>query len=180
MIFLDIEYQPQYFFIYLKYFFFSIFGAIIIGIIPVTVQYLLLINRQYKKTLKDAGILDTVNDSWEEDVRITAGNSKNKCVFNPQNVHYISSDENYITIFLFNKELLSKTIIRGTLRSVESELNKCKLFIRCHNRYIVNVKHVNRSVGNSQNFRLILNKSEIEIPVSRSKVSSILKIIPKN
>lgn len=176
----DVEFNIYNTSLYLEFFFYFILIAIIIGVIPISLHYFFLINKQYKKTLKDAGIFDDNKDSWGEDIIIKAGNKKKQYVFNTQNIHYILSDENYVIIYHFNKETLCKNMIRGTLQAVETDLKKYSQFVRCHNRYIVNTKHIYKTDGNTQNLKLLLQKSNTKIPVSRSKAPHLLKIVTHN
>ncbi|MCX6254999.1 MAG: hypothetical protein NTV31_11060, partial [Bacteroidia bacterium] len=73
-----------------KYLLFSIWTAILVGSIPVTISYIVTINRIYKTALKDAAIpLEEI--LWESEVIIRAGNPKNEFKYNPKNIVYLCS-----------------------------------------------------------------------------------------
>jgi hypothetical protein len=156
-----------------KYFLFTIWAAILVGIIPVTIGYFVSFNRLYLAALKDASIpLDDIY--WESEVIIRGGNPKNEFKFNPKNIVYLCSNDNYITVFTIKGETLSRTHLRGTLKAAESELRKNTSFFRCHKCYIVNSEYADRIFGNNQNMRIKLKTQGLEIPVSRSKAASVL------
>ena len=162
-----------------KYFIFSIWTAILVGSIPVTINYLMIFNRKYKNVLKEAAVSDQTI-SWEDEVIITAGNSKNEFKTNPKNIVYLCSNDNYVTIVTIKDESQNKTTIRGTLKAAESELRKNSRFLRCHKCYIVNLDFVDRITGHNQNMKIRLSPSGFEIPVSRSKTALINKRTKKS
>jgi hypothetical protein len=162
-----------------KYFIFAIWTAILVGSIPVTVKYLLNFNRKYKTVLKEAAIPEE-NTFWEDEVIIRAGNLKNEFRTNPKNIVYLCSNDNYVTIVTVKGSVQSKTTIRGTLKSAESELRRNNRFLRCHKCYIVNLDFVDRVTGHNQNMKIKLLLSETEIPVSRSRADLVNKRTRKN
>jgi LytTr DNA-binding domain len=156
-----------------KYFLFAIWTAILVGIIPATIGYFVSFNRLYRAALKDASI--PISDIfWESEVSIRGGNPRNEFKFNPRNIVYLCSNDNYITVFTIKGETLSRTHLRGTLKAAESELRKNTSFFRCHKCYIVNSEFADHVSGNNQNMRIKLKTHGIEIPVSRSKAASVL------
>jgi LytTr DNA-binding domain len=156
-----------------KYFFFSIWTAILVGIIPVTIGYILSFNRIYKTALKEAAIRPE-EVLWESEVIIKAGNPKNEFKFNPKSIVYLCSNDNYVTIVTIKGETLTRTHLRGTLKAAESELRKNTSFFRCHKCFIVNAEYVDHVKGNIQNMKIKLKPPGPEIPVSRSQAGSIL------
>jgi len=155
-----------------KYFLFAIWTAILVGIIPVTIGYIVFFNRLYRDALKEASIpLDDI--FWESEVTIRGGNPKNDFKFNPRSIVYLCSNDNYITVFTIKGETLSRTHLRGTLKAAESELRKNTSFFRCHKCYIVNSEYADHVSGNNQNMRIKLKTQGLEIPVSRSKAAAV-------
>jgi LytTr DNA-binding domain len=157
-----------------KYFIFALWTAILVGIIPVTIGYIISFNRIYKTALKEAAILPE-EILWETEVIIRAGNQKNECKFNPKNIVYLCSNDNYVTIVTIKGETLSKTHIRGTLKAAESELKKNTPFFRCHKCYIVNAEYADHITGNVQNMKIKLKVQSLEIPVSRAKAAEVIR-----
>jgi hypothetical protein len=162
----------------LRYLLYSVWTAILVGSIPVTINHIMTYNRMYRDALKEAAIPETII-SWEEEVNISAGNPKNEFRFNPKKIVYLCSNDNYVTIVTMKDNVQNKTTIRGTLKFAETELRKNSRFLRCHKCYIVNLDYVDRVTGNNQNMKIRLHHSGAEIPVSRSKADIVTRRISK-
>jgi hypothetical protein len=162
-----------------RYFLFSVWTAILVGSIPVTISHFIVYNKMYRNALKEASIPDEII-LWEDEVRITAGNPKNEFKANPKKIAYLCSNDNYVTIVTIKDNQQNKTTIRGTLKSAESELMKNSRFVRCHKCYIVNLDYVEKVTGHNQNMRIKLLHSGVEIPVSRSKADIVSRKTIKN
>lgn len=160
------------------YLLYSIWTAILVGSIPVTLSYFLSYNRLYKNALKDAAVPeDTI--ILDKEILIKAGYPKNDFRANPKHILYLCSNDNYVTIVTVKDNTQNKTTIRGTLKSAEAELRKNNRFIRCHKCYIVNLDYVEKVTGNSQNMKIRLSPSGAEIPVARSKADEVSRKIEK-
>jgi hypothetical protein len=157
-----------------KYFLFAIWTAILVGIIPVTIGYIVSFNRIYRTALTEAAI-PPEKVLWESEVKIRAGNPKNEFKVNPKSVVYLCSNDNYVTVVTIKGDLLTKTHLRGTLMAAESELRKNTSFFRCHKCFIVNTEYADHVTGNVQNMKIKLKTQGIEIPVSRSKAQEAIR-----
>jgi hypothetical protein len=160
-------------FLYLLY---SIWTAILVGSIPVTITYFIKYNNMYRNALKEAAIPEE-KITWVDEITITAGYPKNDFRINPRNIVFLCSNDNYVTIVTIKDNVQSKTTIRGTLKSAEEELKKNSRFVRCHKCYIVNLDFVEKVTGNNQNMRIKMTPSGTEIPVARSKAEEISRRI---
>jgi len=157
-----------------KYFVIAIWTAILVGIIPVTIGYIVSFNRIYRSALREASIRPE-EVLWETEVLISAGNPKNEFKVNPKNVVYLCSNDNYVTVVTIKGEILTKTHLRGTLKEAESDLKKNTSFFRCHKCYIVNSEYADHISGNIQNMKIRLKTQGVEIPVSRSKAAEAIR-----
>ncbi len=167
--YINIIFHQQFVF---KYFLLAIWTTLLVGIIPVSIGYIISYNRIYKAALEKASIFpDDV--LWEDEVIIRGGNPKNACKLNPKSIVYLSSNDNYITIVTIKGDELNKTHLRGTLRAAEDELMKNTSFMRCHKCYIVNTQFADHLSGNVQNLKIKLKPQGLEIPVSRSKAAEV-------
>jgi len=155
-----------------KYFLFAIWTAILVGIIPVSIGYVISFNRIYRTALKNASI-SPEDVLWEKEVIIRGGNPKNECKLNPKSILYLCSNDNYITVVTIQGDVINKVHLRGTLRAAEDELRKNASFIRCHKCYIVNTFYADHLTGNIQNLKIKLKQQGLEIPVSRSKAAEV-------
>jgi hypothetical protein len=157
-----------------KYFLFAIWTAILVGIIPVTIGYIVSFNRIYRTALREAAITPE-EILWESEVIIRGGNPKNEYKLNPRSIVYLCSNDNYVTIVTIKGETLTKTHLRGTLKAAESELRKNTSFFRCHKCFIVNAEYADHVTGNIQNMKIKLKPQGLEIPVSRSKAGEVIR-----
>jgi hypothetical protein len=157
-----------------KYFLFAIWTAILVGIIPVTIGYIVSFNRIYRSALREAAILPE-HVLWEKEVIIRAGNPKNEFKFDPKSIVYLCSNDNYITVVTIKGETLTKSHLRGTLKAAESELRKNTSFFRCHKCFIVNAEYVDHVTGNVQNMKIKLKPHGLDIPVSRSRAAGVIR-----
>jgi len=157
-----------------KYILLAIWTAILVGIIPASIGYILSVNKLYKTALREASIVPD-ELSWETEVVIRAGNPKNEFKINPKSVVYLCSNDNYVTVVTIKGEILTKTHLRGTLKAAESELRKNTSFFRCHKCFIINSEYADHVTGNIQNMKIRLKTQGVEIPVSRSKAAEVLR-----
>jgi DNA-binding LytR/AlgR family response regulator len=96
--------------------------------------------------------------------------TKNKLV-------YITSADNYIEVFYLSEAaILSRVILRQTLKEVENQLiMHAPTFFRCHKAFIVNQDKIIAIHGNSKSYQLTLEGGNKPIPVSRQKNEELLK-----
>jgi hypothetical protein len=157
-----------------RYFLLAIWTAILVGIIPATISYIVSFNRMYRNALRSASIKPE-DVYWESEVNIRCGNEKNEFKTNPRNILYLCSNDNYVTIVTLVEDTIIKKHMRGTLKAAESELKKNPSFFRCHKCYIVNSEYVHHITGNNQNMKIRLKQHDLEIPVSRAKASEAVR-----
>lgn len=80
---------------------------------------------------------------------------------------YIESSDNYISIKYLHNDQNKSILIRNTLKNLEKEFEN-SLLLRCHRSYMVNVKRVSMVKKEGHNMKLILSSPGNEkIPVSR-------------
>lgn len=69
-------------------------------------------------------------------------------------------------------------LVRNSLKAIEEQL-PIDIFYRCHKRYIINMKHIQKVDGNARNLVLTLENIEEKIPVSRAKTETLLQHFQK-
>lgn len=168
-------------------------ATFLLGIFPIAANVLLKYNRFVTLNQKEAELMEAEVIEFQhrlidsellppEDVKLEtqeipaietlvlmAENEKDKLVLNPNNLFYIESADNYSTvIFLNDDDKVSKKLLRGSLKRIESQIT-FSFIVRCHRSYIVNLKQINHIKGNAQGYRIEF-KSELNdtVPVSRS------------
>lgn len=90
----------------------------------------------------------------------------------PQELIYVKSEGNYLEVYYNHTNYINKQLIRNTLKNIEKILPN-HIFLRCHNRFIINGYHILKVEGNARNLMLHLKNVSEPIPVSRLKAKSI-------
>ena len=97
-----------------------------------------------------------------------------------ENLLYIESAENYVSICYLNKGKVSKYLLRDTLKKVEENFAGTDV-IRCHRSYIVNFEKVKVIRKDRDTLMLELdNPSGTDIPVSKTYVSAVMQTFSRH
>lgn len=92
-----------------------------------------------------------------------------------ENLLYIESAENYVSICYLNKGKISKYLLRDTLKKVEESFAGTDV-IRCHRSFMVNFEKVKVIKKERDGLKLELdNLSEADIPVSKTYVNTVME-----
>ncbi|WP_338767908.1 7TM diverse intracellular signaling domain-containing protein [Bernardetia sp. ABR2-2B] len=111
-----------------------------------------------------SNLISIPTENKEEDFKIES-----------DNLLYIQAADNYLEIIFLENKIISKKLIRNTLKSISEILEKdFPQFFRCHKSYLINLHQVKHISGNSQGYKLHLFYGDELIPVSR-KNNSIIK-----
>ena len=92
-----------------------------------------------------------------------------------ENLLYLESAENYVSICYLNKDKVSKYLLRDTLKKIEETFSGTEI-IRCHRSYMVNFEKV--KVIRKEKDGLMLgfdNPSVTDIPVSKTYVNTVMQ-----
>ncbi len=96
-----------------------------------------------------------------------------------QDILYLESAENYVSICYLNKGKASKYLLRETLKKAEDSFSGTEL-VRCHRSYIVNFDKVKVIRRDKEGLMLELDSpSVIDIPVSKTYVASVMQTFSK-
>jgi uncharacterized protein YunC (DUF1805 family) len=96
-----------------------------------------------------------------------------------ENLLYLESAENYVSICYLNKGKVSKYLLRDTLKKVEENFAGTEI-IRCHRSYMVNFEKVKVIKKDKYGLNLELdNLSVMDIPVSKTYVNSVMHTFSK-
>lgn len=102
-----------------------------------------------------------------------------KFSINKENLLYLESAENYVSICYLNKGKVSKYLLRDTLKKVEESFSGTEI-IRCHRSYIVNFDKVKVIKKDKYGLTLELdNPSVMDIPVSKTYVNTVMQTFSK-
>jgi hypothetical protein len=96
-----------------------------------------------------------------------------------ENLLYLESAENYVSICYLNKDKVSKYLLRDTLKKIEENFSGTEI-IRCHRSYMVNFENVKVISKDKDGLKLGLdNPSVIDIPVSKTYADSVMRTFSK-
>ncbi len=98
-----------------------------------------------------------------------------KLSLSPDNLYYIESDDNYIKVwYTDSKGDLKQYMLRCRLKTVEESFKGSSL-VRCHRKYIVNIKKVSMLRKESEGYVLDLdNESIAPISVTKTYTDTVL------
>jgi hypothetical protein len=96
-----------------------------------------------------------------------------------ENLLYLESAENYVSICYLNKGKVSKYLLRDTLKKAEENFAGTEI-IRCHRSFMVNFEKVKVIRKDKDGLKLEFdNPSVTDIPVSRTYVNSVMQTFSK-
>lgn len=107
--------------------------------------------------------------------QLFAENEKVALQIDPMNLFFVKSEGNYVEVFYQQNQKVHKELIRNSLKAIEEQLSVADFF-RCHNRFLVNLHHIQKVEGNARNFELVLENIEQKIPVSRNKSETLIQL----
>ncbi|MBB1284837.1 LytTR family transcriptional regulator [Flavisolibacter sp. BT320] len=101
-------------------------------------------------------------------ILLRGDNQREEIKLLPENLLYLSSADNYVTVHYWEKGKPVSQLLRSTLKKMEEQLTGHQEFFRCHRMYIVNLHLVQSVSGNAQGLKLHLAGLNEAIPVSRN------------
>ncbi|GAB3640237.1 LytTR family DNA-binding domain-containing protein [Spirosoma arcticum] len=99
-------------------------------------------------------------------------NGKERLSLLPDQLLYVESVGNYVDVHWLNVNQPQKTVLRSTLKEVETALTGYPQFFRCHRAFVVNLNMVSHTEGNARGYQLTLTGTSITVPVSRSYLAA--------
>ena len=125
-----------------------------------------------------------------EEIQETPSNTKDMIAFyddkgilkfsiKKENLLYLESAENYISICYLNKDKVSKYLLRDTLKKVEESFAGTDV-VRCHRSYMVNFEKVKVIKRDKDGLKLELDSlSVLDIPVSKTYIKAVMQTFSK-
>lgn len=156
--------------------FYIVFKVVLICLIPPLIvrfyDRLKLLKQENDTLLREKETLQqTVHefetDSLNKSIEFVSDNINENLVFQLSDIILIKSADNYVEIIYREGSEIKKSMIRSTLKSVETQLGPYSCFIRCHRTAIVNSTHIQRINTNFGSYSLSLREYGEDVPVSR-------------
>jgi hypothetical protein len=160
-------------------FFICQFYTLLIGFVPVTIRTILLRNWRLKIDLQEAikmtEYLGRRKISTDEKIiRLESPFSSRILEVSNHSISYIEAAQNYIIVVLSYDKTNKKEIIRLTMKEAHHQIND-PLIVFCHRSYMVNLRKVRRITSQSTSSGLILEDTDMVIPLSNSYRDAIKK-----
>jgi hypothetical protein len=149
--------------------------ALFIGIIPFGFFTLINYRHLFAEEISQEFVsqqAEAATAAAEEKIHIISRLKKEELSFFPHELLYVESDGNYVIFHLADEHKIRTELIRNSLNEIELQLSGNHYFARVHRAFIVNVKNICSTKGNTLGYRLKFFGSDVEIPVSRQNVQS--------
>ncbi len=92
-----------------------------------------------------------------------------------ENLLYLESAENYVSICYINKDKVSKYLLRDTLKKIEETFSGSEI-VRCHRSYMVNFDKVKVIRRDKDGLKLGFDNPQVtDIPVSKTYVNTVME-----
>ncbi len=148
-----------------------------IGLIPVTAltlikhAYLKRKNETAARAINESLVPHMLTDHPDRSVRFTGESQKEELTVDADDIFFVRSDGNYITVGYLKNGRLSQALLRNTMKYAAEQLAAYPFLHQCHRSWIVNLNRIARVSGNSQGLRVAVNDFDEEIPVARKNMA---------
>ncbi len=166
-----------------------ILQALAVGFFPLTfgmlsIQYFLLKKTVESTKRMNESILASRDRPAETEknppiVILSPESGKDKIQIRIQDLLLVKSVENYVEIYLAEKERAKILLLRSSLKRIEEDLKGYPFLFKCHRAFLVNVANISRVTGNSQGYQLAFKGIEFTVPVSRKTSKDLFKLVTK-
>jgi len=89
---------------------------------------------------------------------------------------YAEADKNYSMVYYLQDDIVTKRLLRMSLKSLIAQADMSQILIRCHKSYLINKSKIINITGNARSLYIHLKDVESAIPVSRSFDQNLLKV----
>jgi DNA-binding LytR/AlgR family response regulator len=144
-------------------------------LLPYSIMWLYFSWRDKKEQIEKMAGIQALSGNVRDMIPFYDDKSVLKFSVKKENLLYIESDENYVSICYLNKGKVSKYLLRETLKKMEENFSATEI-IRCHRSYMVNFEKVKVIRKDKDGLKLELETpSSIDIPVSKTYVDNVMQ-----
>mgnify|MGYP000241331955 CR=1 FL=1 len=141
-------------------------GALLLTIVlPLNLERLIY---KHSKSLKKLTLPKASESFNQQIIQIVSGNENYQ--FDVQNFLFAKVESNYTEIYVDSNNEVQKTLLRITLKELETHLQDFPNIYKTHRSYLVNLDTITAYGGNAQGYQLSLQNYDHKVPVSRSKL----------
>lgn len=161
----------------LEHFIKMLLGTFFVLVIPYSISWLYYSWKDQKSRLEKLSRATSTEYRNRSMINFYDESNKLRFTLNSKDVLYIESTDNYVTVFVEDKERVKKIMLRNTMKRLEKELENT-LICRCHRSYMVNFENVRMVRLSGTNLFIYLQNRELDpIPVSRTYTEKVHEII---
>jgi hypothetical protein len=148
-------------------------------LLPYSILWLYFSWREKKEQIERMADIQSFADNSRDMIPFYDDKSALKFSVKKDNLLYLESTENYISICYLNKGKISKYLLRDTMKKMEENFAGTEI-IRCHRSYMVNFEKVKVIRKDRDGLKLELdNQSVIDIPVSKTYADNVMQTFSK-
>ncbi len=145
--------------------------------IPYSLSWLYFSWQDQKRKLEEVASLTSDEYSSRNMINFYDESGKLRFSLHASDVLFIESTDNYVTLYVQDKDRVKKVMLRNTMKRLEKELEKT-MIRRCHRSYMVNFENVKMVRLSGTNLFIYLdNPDENKIPVSRTYTEKVHEMI---
>lgn len=158
-----------------------------IGLFPMTLYVIFKEQRIRKRYAAEA---EDLSNLLEHDVQLEEATSSSDLIelpsqnqsesfsVAPDRLLFIKASDNYVEVHYIDQKP-KKVLLRNTLKVMEDALVAYSNLLRCHKSYLVNLQHVSHISGNAQGYKLHIEQTDYQVPVSRQNNELIKAKLPQ-
>ncbi|CAL2085744.1 LytTR family transcriptional regulator [Tenacibaculum sp. 190524A02b] len=144
-------------------------GSLLIFVITsINIQRLINFYESRGKRIKTISGRNNV-DKYSSRIHIKTQVKSDDFSLDIKNFIFAKSDKNYIEFYFKDETILLKRI---TIKSLENQLRDYNFIIKTHRSYLINLKYITTIKGNAQGYKLIVENSDVIVPVSRTMIEN--------
>jgi hypothetical protein len=159
---------------------FSSWNTALVLLLPYSVLWLYFSWRDKQEQILRLADLNAVTSNIKDMIPFYDDKGELRFSVKKENLLYIESAENYVSVCYLNKDKVSKYLLRETLKKVEENFSGTDV-IRCHRSFIVNFEKVKVIRKEKDGLMLELDTPSVsDIPVSKTYVGSVMQTFSRN
>ena len=138
-----------------------------------------LLNEQLKKLQnsgQDSQIIEEGSTNQVSQI-ILEGTTNEHVSLNISDLLYIEAVGNYVKVVNKHDGEVKTNMLRATMKQMEDALQTYPMIVRCHRAFMVNLGQVEQISSNSRAMQLVMHHTHDAIPVSRSNVHKLKKLL---
>jgi hypothetical protein len=148
-------------------------------LIPYSTMWLYFSWRDKKAQIDRMSEMQAFSDNTRDMIPFYDDKSVLKFSVKKENLLYLESAENYVSICYLNKGRISKYLLRDTLKKMEEIFSGTEI-VRCHRSYMINFDKVKVIRKEKDGLKLELDiPTDLDIPVSKTYVDNVMQTFSK-